>query len=52
MWTVMNELFKKEALAKCFQGFAELLMLKVLESHNDSDKEVRCCLVDCAGGGG
>ena len=37
---VLTEMLKQEALIASFQGFTELIILKVLESHRDQEKDV------------
>ena len=38
---VLTEMLKQELLISSFQGFTELIILKVLESHRDAEKDVR-----------
>ena len=37
---VLTEMLKQEQLILFFQGYTELIILKVLESHRDSEKDV------------
>merc|ERR1712001_443855 len=37
---VLTEMLKQEQLISCFQGYTELIILKVLESHRDPEKDV------------
>ena len=37
---VLTEMLKQEYLISCFQGYTELIILKVLESHRDPEKDV------------
>ena len=37
---VLTEMLKQEQLISCFQGYTELIILKVLESHRDTEKDV------------
>ena len=37
---VLTEMLKQETLIASFQGFTELIILKVLESHRDPEKDV------------
>jgi hypothetical protein len=37
---VLTEMLKQDQLIPCFQGYTELIILKVLESHRDSEKDV------------
>ena len=37
---VLTEMLKQEQLISCFQGYTELIILKVLESHRDAEKDV------------
>ena len=37
---VLTEMLKQEQLIECFQGYTELIILKVLESHRDQEKDV------------
>jgi hypothetical protein len=41
--SVLAEMFKKPSMACCFHNYIELLVLKVLQSHKDSSKEVVAC---------
>ena len=38
---VLTEMLKQEPLISSFQGFTELVILKVLEAHRDDEKDVR-----------
>jgi hypothetical protein len=38
--SVLAEMFKKPSMGACFHNYFELLVLKVLQSHKDSSKEV------------
>ena len=38
---VLTEMLKQEPLISSFQGFTELIILKVLEAHRDDEKDVR-----------
>jgi hypothetical protein len=38
--SVLAEMFKKPSMGACFHNYIELLVLKVLQSHKDSSKEV------------
>ena len=40
MFGVLTEMLKQEYLISCFQGYTELIILKVLESHRDPEKDV------------
>merc|ERR1719204_2568188 len=46
---VLTEMLKQEALIASFQGFTELIILKVLESHRDQEKDVERAAEGCAG---
>ena len=37
---VLTEMLKQESLISSFQGFTELIILKVLEAHRDDEKDV------------
>ena len=37
---VLTEMLKQDQLIACFQGYTELIILKVLESHRDAEKDV------------
>ena len=37
---VLTEMLKQDQLISCFQGYTELIILKVLESHRDAEKDV------------
>lgn len=37
---VLTEMLKQEPLISSFQGFTELIILKVLEAHRDDEKDV------------
>ncbi len=37
---VLTEMLKQEPLISSFQGFTELIILKVLEAHRDTEKDV------------
>ncbi len=41
---VLTEMLKQEQLIPCFQGYTELIILKVLESHRDPEKDVSTAL--------
>ena len=36
----LTEMLKQESLISSFQGFTELIILKVLEAHRDDEKDV------------
>ena len=36
----LTEMLKQESLIVSFQGFTELIILKVLEAHRDEEKDV------------
>ena len=36
----LTEMLKQESLIASFQGFTELIILKVLEAHRDEEKDV------------
>ena len=36
----LTEMLKQDQLISCFQGYTELIILKVLESHRDTEKDV------------
>ena len=42
---VLTEMLKQEQLIPCFQGYTELIILKVLESHRDTEKDVSIFLL-------
>lgn len=46
---VLTEMLKQETLIASFQGFTELIILKVLESHRDPEKDVERAAEGCAG---
>ena len=37
---VLTEMLKQDSLISSFQGFTELIILKVLEAHRDDEKDV------------
>ena len=42
---VLTEMLKQDQLIACFQGYTELIILKVLESHRDAEKDVSTILI-------
>ncbi|KDR12058.1 CLIP-associating protein 1 [Zootermopsis nevadensis] len=46
--TVLAEMLKKPSIGACFHNYTELLLLKVLQSHKDSSKEVLRSAEACA----
>merc|ERR1712223_2217486 len=45
---VLTEMLKQESLISSFQGFTELIILKVLEAHRDDEKDVERAAEACA----
>lgn len=41
-------MLKQDQLISCFQGYTELIILKVLESHRDPEKDVERAAEGCA----
>jgi len=44
----LTEMLKQESLIASFQGFTELIILKVLEAHRDDEKDVERAAEACA----
>merc|ERR1712223_1553537 len=44
----LTEMLKQESLISSFQGFTELIILKVLEAHRDDEKDVERAAEACA----
>merc|ERR1719331_1343409 len=44
----LTEMLKQESLIVSFQGFTELIILKVLEAHRDEEKDVERAAESCA----
>jgi len=44
----LTEMLKQESLIASFQGFTELIILKVLEAHRDEEKDVERAAEACA----
>jgi len=45
---VLTEMLKQDSLQQGFQGFTELIILKVLQAHKDSEKDVVRAAESCA----
>ena len=43
----LTEMLKHELLISSFQGFTELIILKVLEAHRDDEKDVSHWILNC-----
>ena len=43
---VLTEMLKQESLISSFQGFTELIILKVLEAHRDDEKDVNIYFIE------